>query len=49
MNLYIEKWKEFPVERLFNISAGNYYSSDDYDEGTTPYVSASSAKMVFGK
>lgn len=35
-----DKWVEFPLKKLFNISSGKYYYSDQYEEGNTPYVSA---------
>lgn len=34
-------WKEFPLVDYFNIEAGIYHYPDEYDEGSTPYVSAS--------
>lgn len=36
-----DKWKYFNLEKLFFINAGVYHYSDEYDVGTTPYVSAS--------
>ncbi|MCD7779287.1 MAG: restriction endonuclease subunit S [Candidatus Gastranaerophilales bacterium] len=48
MELNVQDWKEFEVKRLFDICAGNYYSSDDYDIGTTPYVSASATNNGVG-
>lgn len=33
-------WKEFRLNDLFNISAGKYHYSYEYEEGDTPYVSA---------
>lgn len=35
------EWVEFSLEKLFDISAGKYYYSDQYEEGDTPYISAS--------
>ena len=35
------KWKEFHMNKLFEISAGKYYYSDEYEQGETPYISAS--------
>ena len=35
------KWKYFNLEKLFEISAGIYHRSNEYDIGDTPYVSAS--------
>ncbi len=34
-------WKEFSMDILFDICAGKYYYSDEYEEGLTPYISAS--------
>lgn len=39
--LDVSNWKEFELIKLFDISAGIYYYSHDYEEGDTPYVSAS--------
>lgn len=33
-------WKEFSLNTLFEIKAGKYYYSDEYEMGKTPYVSA---------
>lgn len=33
-------WKDFSVEKLFEVNAGKYYYSDEYEEGLTPYISA---------
>lgn len=49
MELNIQEWKEFNITKLFDIGAGNYYSSDDYDEGTTPYISASATNNGVGQ
>lgn len=34
-------WKYFSLDKLFNIRAGIYYYSHEYEEGDTPYISAS--------
>lgn len=49
MELNVQDWKEFKISRLFDISAGNYYCSDDYDIGSTPYVSASATNNGVGQ
>ncbi len=49
MELNVQDWKEFNIPRLFDICAGNYYSSDDYEYGTTPYVSASAVNNGVGQ
>ena len=41
MNLNVHEWKEFQLERLFEITAGIYHYANEYEEGNTPYVSAS--------
>lgn len=41
MMLNTSKWKEFNLDKLFDISAGIYHYSDEYDIGDTPYISAS--------
>ena len=38
-----QNWKEFNLNKLFFITAGKYYSTDEYIEGNTPYISASAA------
>lgn len=49
MDLNVQEWKEFNIKYLFEIEAGNYYSSDEYEEGKTPYVSASSTNNGVGQ
>lgn len=49
MELNVQDWKEFKIPKLFDIFAGNYYSSDDYDIGETPYVSASAINNGVGQ
>ena len=49
MDLNVKEWKEFNITKLFDIGAGNYYSSDYYDEGTTPYISASATNNGVGQ
>ena len=34
-------WKEYRLNDLFDIKAGIYHYSDEYEEGRTPYISAS--------
>lgn len=38
--LNTEQWKCFELNELFDIEAGIYHYPDEYEEGTTPYVSA---------
>ena len=40
-NLNTETWKEFRLIDLFQIDAGKYHYSSEYEQGNTPYVSAS--------
>lgn len=35
------EWKQFSLNKLFDIKAGKYYYNHEYEEGDTPYVSAS--------
>ncbi len=41
MNLNVADWKEFRLSDYFEIVAGKYHYPSEYDEGLTPYVSAS--------
>jgi hypothetical protein len=34
-------WEDFLLDKLFEIKAGKYHSSEEYENGNTPYVSAS--------
>ena len=43
------QWKEFALVRLFKVEAGNYYSKDLYEEGNTPYISASDTNNGIGE
>ncbi len=36
-----DKWEDFCLNDLFEISPGKYHSKDEYDDGATPYVTAS--------
>ncbi|MGI2312281.1 restriction endonuclease subunit S [Staphylococcus cohnii] len=40
MNLDRVFWKEFSLNKLFDIKSGIYYYPEEYDEGETAYVSA---------
>lgn len=40
-NFSTKDWKEFKLCNLFDIKAGVYHYSNEYNEGQTPYVSAS--------
>ena len=39
------EWGEFLLADYFDIRAGKYYYSYEYEEGTTPYVSATVANL----
>ena len=39
--LSVNSWKEFKLSDFFEIIAGKYHFPDEYENGTTPYVSAS--------
>lgn len=42
-------WKEFRLDKLFDIKSGKYYYSDEYEIGETPYVSASATNNGISK
>lgn len=39
--LNTDKWEDFCLNDLFEISPGKYHSKDEYEDGATPYVTAS--------
>lgn len=41
ISLNERQWEWFVIENLFDIRAGYYYYPDEYEEGETPYCSAS--------
>jgi hypothetical protein len=41
MKIDTSTWKDFALTDYFNVSAGIYYYPDEYEEGATPYISAS--------
>ncbi len=43
MNLNTNNWNEFKLSDLFNIVAGKYHYPEEYENGKTPYVSASNS------
>lgn len=49
MQLHVEEWQDFEINRLFNIEAGRYYSAEDYEYGETPYVSAAATNNGVGQ
>lgn len=38
----VDTWETYTLDKIFDISAGKYHYTDEYDVGNTPYVSASS-------
>ena len=44
-----DNWKDFTISRIFNVEAGIYYYPDQYEEGNTPYVSASDEENGISK
>jgi hypothetical protein len=48
MDLNVQDWKEFKIPSLFDVDAGIYHYSDEYEDGDTPYVSASDANNGIG-
>lgn len=41
MKLDTSEWMEFNLVDYFDVTAGKYYYPSEYEEGTTPYISAS--------
>ena len=48
MELNVNEWKEFNIPRLFDVEPGQYHYSDEYEDGDTPYVSASDTNNGIG-
>lgn len=48
MNLNVDDWKDILLYDYFDIEAGKYYYTDKYNEGTTPYYSASNENNGIG-
>lgn len=48
MDLNVQDWKEFKIPSLFDVDAGIYHYSDEYEDGDTPYVSASDTNNGIG-
>lgn len=47
--LNISNWTDFCLNDLFEISAGKYYYSDEYETGNTPYITASAINNGIAK
>lgn len=43
------KWAYFEVPKLFDVCAGNYYNSGEYEDGDMPYISASNENNGVGR
>lgn len=43
-----KQWKYFKLKDYFEISAGKYHYSDEYNEGSTPYCSATNVNNGIG-
>jgi len=41
IELKTNNWLEYPITDYFMVKAGKYHNSDEYEKGSTPYVSAS--------
>jgi hypothetical protein len=41
MNLNYSKWKSYLLSKYFDVKAGIYHYPEEYDDGKTPYISAS--------
>lgn len=48
IDLKVDEWEFFNLNKIFYIGAGKYYYSDEYDLGDTPYVSASNKNNGIG-
>jgi len=48
MSLNTENWKEFLLYDYFNIIPGKYHYPEEYEEGKTPYYSASNENNGIG-
>ena len=48
MKLNTQDWKWFVVGELFDVKAGKYHYSSEYEEGKTPYLSATSVNNGIG-
>lgn len=48
-SLSTDEWKEYKLSDLFDISAGVYHYSDEYEEGDTPYISATNNNNGVGQ
>ena len=46
MNLNVHEWKEFQLERLFEITAGIYHYANEYEEADTYGVLPSSYSLA---
>ncbi len=49
MKINLTKWRFFKIIKLFHVTAGKYYPNDLYEEGNTPYCSASAENNGVGK
>lgn len=47
--LEVNTWQYFELKKLFNIKAGKYYYTNEYDEGETPYISATNKNNGIAK
>lgn len=48
-NLNVEKWGNFNISDLFDVKAGKYHYPDEFEDGETPYVSASNENNGVGR
>lgn len=47
-NLNVQDWKEFSLYDYFDVIPGKYHYPEEYEEGTTPYYSASNENNGIG-
>lgn len=48
LDLNVRTWEYFDLNKLFDICAGKYYYSYEYDNGETPYISATNKNNGIG-
>lgn len=49
MKLNTEEWKWFVIKDVFEVKAGKYHYSNEYEDGDTPYLSATAVNNGVGE
>lgn len=49
MKLNTDEWKWFVIKDIFDVKAGKYHYSNEYEEGATPYLSATAVNNGVGE